>query len=152
MKKDMYKNICEFAEKYHVNLYRKMPEGMKVLEGALTAPNGTIWITNGKPLFGGERINALLIDEWLFIQEIKSGLEKFTELEKVTAQAEDNYEREPENINYEKAFDLTYRAEFDVYMNVSNMLAFMLNIENKVARKMVCEKRNEIMSILERVA
>lgn len=147
---DMYKKICDFSEKNHVNVYREMPEGMKVLEGSMTAPKGAIWITNGKSRFGGERAKALLIDQQLYIEEIKAELERLTALEKVTAQAEDNYTREPENANYENAFDLAYQAEFKVYMNVSYMIAFLLNIKNKVARKMVVERRNEIVSLLER--
>lgn len=37
-----------------------MPEGWKELKGATTAPNGYIWIWNGKNLFGKEYEQALL--------------------------------------------------------------------------------------------
>lgn len=41
-----------------VAVYKKMPKGWKVNEGTLTQPVGTVWITNGEPIFkkgkGGE--------------------------------------------------------------------------------------------------
>lgn len=37
-----------------------MPKGWKVIEGAQTAPDGYIWINNGKSLFGGEYEQGLL--------------------------------------------------------------------------------------------
>ena len=32
-------------------VYKKKPKGWKVLEGTLTQPVGTVWISNGEPIF-----------------------------------------------------------------------------------------------------
>jgi hypothetical protein len=37
-----------------------MPEGWKEIKGAMTAPNGYIWIFNGKSIFSKEYKQALL--------------------------------------------------------------------------------------------
>lgn len=41
-------------------VYSKMPQGWKVLSGAMNAPNGYVTIYNGKSLFGGQRKTAFL--------------------------------------------------------------------------------------------
>ena len=38
----------------------EMPEGWNIVKGASTAPNGFVWVSNGKSFFGGERERALL--------------------------------------------------------------------------------------------
>ncbi len=35
-------------------IYKRIPKGWKVLKGATTAPNGYVWIWNGKSRFLGE--------------------------------------------------------------------------------------------------
>jgi hypothetical protein len=40
--------------------YDEMPDGWRVLHGAMTAPNGYIWIWNGKSVFTKEYRHALL--------------------------------------------------------------------------------------------
>lgn len=42
-----------------------MPTGWKVIQGALTAPIGYVWICNGKSHFGGERKQALIREEFI---------------------------------------------------------------------------------------
>lgn len=49
-----------FLARYKGEIYTKLPEGWRISEGALTAPNGYAIINNGKPLFGGEHRTALL--------------------------------------------------------------------------------------------
>lgn len=41
-------------------IYDTMPKGWRVINGATTAPQGYIWICNGKSRFGGEYKNGLL--------------------------------------------------------------------------------------------
>ena len=43
-----------------VPVYDEMPEGWKEIEGALTAPNGYVWIWNCKSRFSKEFRHALL--------------------------------------------------------------------------------------------
>lgn len=38
----------------------KMPKGWSVIDGALTAPKGYTWVSNGKSFFGGERQSAII--------------------------------------------------------------------------------------------
>lgn len=51
-------------------IYKRIPKGWKVLKGAITAPDGYVWIWNGKPRFSGEyRAGLVLIDK---IKEVKT--------------------------------------------------------------------------------
>ena len=43
--------------------FNEVPKGFKRLEGATTAPRDKVWITNGKSLFGGERVSGLVSRE-----------------------------------------------------------------------------------------
>ena len=47
----------------NITRYDKMPKGWKVLQGAMTAPKGYIWIWNGKSIFKKEYQHALLRTE-----------------------------------------------------------------------------------------
>lgn len=53
------KTISYFMEK-GVKILDEMPRGWKVNKGATTAPDGYVWIWNGKSLFSGEYQHALL--------------------------------------------------------------------------------------------
>lgn len=43
-----------------VKVFYQMPDGWKEIKGALTAPNGYIWIFNRKSIFSKEYQQALL--------------------------------------------------------------------------------------------
>ena len=60
--------INAFVEKRNVQIYDTMPEGWKVLQGALTAPCGTTWINNGGSIINKTMETALLLDEWFMKQ------------------------------------------------------------------------------------
>ena len=53
------KRIAYFKE-LGVQFLDKMPEGWKEIDGAKTAPNGYVWISNGKSIFSKEYEHALL--------------------------------------------------------------------------------------------
>lgn len=40
------RKIKEYAIKNNIDMYETIPQGWKVLDGALTAPRGTVWISN----------------------------------------------------------------------------------------------------------
>jgi len=40
------KKIKEYAIKNNIQIYKAIPEGWKELNGCLTAPIGTVWISN----------------------------------------------------------------------------------------------------------
>lgn len=53
--------IKEFAKERKVSLFNELPNGWKVLKGALTAPTGAAWISNMKPFKSGEMKRGLLL-------------------------------------------------------------------------------------------
>jgi len=52
--------LNEFMRFQDVPIYETMPTGWKKLRGATTAPNGYVWIWNGKSVFTKEYRHALL--------------------------------------------------------------------------------------------
>lgn len=46
--------------KFDVRVFDKMPDGWRELKGALTAPLGYKWISNGKSFFSNEYESGLL--------------------------------------------------------------------------------------------
>lgn len=43
-----------------IPIYDTMPDGWRVIQGAMTAPNGYVWIYNGKSIFSKEYRHAYL--------------------------------------------------------------------------------------------
>ncbi len=60
--KAMLEKINRFSKEHNVEVYQDMPPDYSVLPGASTAPVGSVWISNGKSRFGGERKTALLLE------------------------------------------------------------------------------------------
>lgn len=81
---------------------------------------------------------------------LKELLEKLSQLEDLTNQADAEYEVEPENAEKEKAFDEAYKAEYDAFMAVSALIVKMSNgqIDEKTASEIVRVKRNEIFDLV----
>ena len=80
--------------------------------------------------------------------EIKSNLIKLEQLEEIANHAEADYEREPENAEYEATFDRAYDNQFAMFMTVSNQIAEFAGIDAKTARAIVRGKREELKKIL----
>lgn len=55
------KKIHDFALTNNVEIYKNIPSGWVELRGAVTAPSGTVWISNNKPFRSRERKTAILI-------------------------------------------------------------------------------------------
>lgn len=53
--------INKFAEERGIEVVETLPTGWKILKNALTAPRGTTWISNMKPIRSGERKSGLLL-------------------------------------------------------------------------------------------
>ena len=86
---------------------------------------------------------------------VKKMIEELTRLERleeIANHAEADYDREPENAEYEKAFDETYRNEYASFMEVSTMLSDYTGVDIATARAMVNGKRAELWDILKRAA
>ncbi len=58
-------------EKSAVRVYKHLPKGWKVREGASTQPPGTVWAFNGKSIFSPEYKQALVVrDEKRMVERI----------------------------------------------------------------------------------
>lgn len=55
------KKILEYAIKNNTCIYKEMPQGWDKLIGCLTAPEGTVMISNMKSLKSGKRKKAILL-------------------------------------------------------------------------------------------
>ena len=80
-------------------------------------------------------------------EEIRKNLEELTRLEAISDQTKSDYEREPDNVEYEAAFDDAYQKEFNMYLLVSAQIAVFSGIADATARKMVKTKRSELISL-----
>lgn len=80
--------------------------------------------------------------------EIYKNLLKLETLEEIANHAEADYEKEPENREFEETFDRAYKNEFAAFMTVSGQIAKFAGIDEKTARAMVNEKRTELKRIL----
>lgn len=59
------------GEKSAVRVYKHLPKGWKVRQGASTQPLGTVWASNGKSIFSPEYKQALVVrDEKLMVERI----------------------------------------------------------------------------------
>ena len=77
-------------------------------------------------------------------------LQKLERMEEIANHAESDYEREPENAEYEAIFDLAYQNEFKAYIEAAKYIEYMTdgNIDFMTAKKMIQTKRSELISIL----
>ena len=64
--------------------------------------------------------------------------------------AEADYDREPENAEYEETFDRAYKNEFDAFVSLAKYIEYMTGgeIDFMTAKKMIQTKREELISIL----
>lgn len=81
--------------------------------------------------------------------ELKKRLEELARLEEIANKADDAMMADPTNEEKEKAFDEAYKAEFDAFTAVANLIVKMTNgqIDEKTAREMVRTKRSEILKL-----
>lgn len=84
------------------------------------------------------------------MNELKKRLEELAILEESANKADDAMMADPNNEEKEKAFDEAYKAEFDAFTAVAELIVKMTNgqIDEKTARTMVRTKRNEILNLV----
>ena len=77
-------------------------------------------------------------------------LQKLERMEEIANHAEADYDREPENAEYEETFDRAYKNEFDVFVSLAKYIEYMTGgeIDFMTAKKMIQTKRAELISIL----
>lgn len=54
------RNTLEYWMGRGIKVIHCLPEGWKEFKSACTAPEGYMWVSNGKSMFGGEFEHALL--------------------------------------------------------------------------------------------
>lgn len=86
------------------------------------------------------------------IKKIIDELTKLEKLEEIANHADADYDREPENAEYEKTFDDAYKNEYAAFMAVATMLSSWIRVDIATARAMVNGKRAELWDILKRAA
>lgn len=119
-----YSKVLRAKERYNAKIYRKMPEGWKVAEGAMTAPCGLIWINNGKSLLKGERVSGFLLDE----RGLKWVLRD-------TLDALENIER-------------SGRIATDISIRAAEELQVLTGMDFQAAKGMIERKREEVRKIV----
>ena len=82
------------------------------------------------------------------IKKIIEELTRLEKLEEIANHAENEYDREPESAEYEKAFDDAYKAEYNAFMTVATMLSDYIGVDIATSRAMVNGKRSELWQIL----
>ena len=80
--------------------------------------------------------------------KIQASLLKLEQLEKIADHAAADYQREPENVEYEETFDRAYENEYNAFMLVANQISEFAGIDIKAAREIVRVKREELKKIL----
>lgn len=86
----------------------------------------------------------------IMIKKMIDELTKLERLEEIANHADADYDREPENAEYEKRFDDAYKNEYTAFMNVATMLSGWIGVDIATARAMVNGKRAELWEILKR--
>lgn len=57
------RKIKEYAIKNNIDMYKTIPQGWKVLDGSLTAPIGTVWISNMESFKSGNLKRGILFTD-----------------------------------------------------------------------------------------
>lgn len=86
------------------------------------------------------------------IKKMIAELARLERLEEIANHAESDYDREPENAEYEKTFDDSYKAEYTAFMSVATMLSGWIGVDIATSRAIVNKKRAELWDILKRAA
>lgn len=84
------------------------------------------------------------------IEKIFEELQHLSILEDIANHAEADYDREPENEDYERTFDRAYENEYNSFMKASKMLSEYIGVDIATARAMINGKRAEVIDILKR--
>ena len=83
-------------------------------------------------------------------EKIFEELKNLARLEEIANQAEANYDRDLEDEDYERAYDLAYENEYNSFMKAATMLSDYIGVDIATARAMVNWKRSEVIDILKR--
>ena len=84
------------------------------------------------------------------ITELKEAMQAYIKASKACDKAEKEMVR-VESEESERAFDLSYREQFNAYMDVSKRLSGLIGISEKEARTMINTKETEVLALIEKL-
>lgn len=84
------------------------------------------------------------------IEKIFEELQHLAILEEIANHAEANYDRDLEDEDYERAYDLAYENEYNSFMKAATMLSDYIGVDIATARAMINWKRSEVIDVLKR--
>ena len=84
------------------------------------------------------------------ITELKEAMQAYIKAKKACDRAEEEMAK-VETEESEKAFDLSYREQFNAYMDVSKRLSGLIGIDEREARKMINTKEAEVIALIEKL-
>lgn len=84
------------------------------------------------------------------ITELKEAMQAYIKASKACDKAEQEMAK-AESEESERAFDLSYREQFNAYMDVSKRLSGLIGISEKEARTMVNTKEAEVVALIEKL-
>ena len=82
------------------------------------------------------------------IEKMIEKLAQLERLEEIANHAEADYDKEPENAEAEKRFDLAYQNEYNAFIELATMLSDYIGVDIKTSRSMIQGKRKELWNIL----
>ncbi len=77
-------------------------------------------------------------------------LQRLERMEEIANHAQADYEREPENAEYEETFDRAYKNEFEAFVILAKYIEYITGgeIDFMTAKKIIQTRRSELLSIL----
>ena len=84
------------------------------------------------------------------ITELKEAMQAYITASRACDRAEEEMAR-VESEESERAFDLSYREQFNAYMDVSKRLSCLIGIDEREARKMINTKEAEVIALIEKL-
>lgn len=84
------------------------------------------------------------------ITEFKEAMQAYITASRACDKAEKDMVR-TETEESEKAFDLSYKEQFNAYMDVSKRLSDLIGIGEREAREMVNTKETEVLALIEKL-
>lgn len=84
------------------------------------------------------------------ITEFKEAMQAYITASRACDRAEEEMTK-AESEGSERAFDISYREQFNAYMDVSKRLSGLIGISEKEARTMVRVKETEVIALIEKL-
>lgn len=84
------------------------------------------------------------------ITEFKEAMQAYITASRACDKAEQEMVK-AESEESERAFDLSYREQFNAYMDVSKRLSGLIGISEKEARTMINTKEAEVIALIEKL-